>query len=188
MIEVHPGLFVGDERDAVATAGQPGWFIVHACKEPYHRAALGYTTHGAPKGHPEYLVARQPGCVILNLIDAPDPRFIAGEAVMAGVQAIADNIKTGRVLVHCNQGVSRAPTIALLYMALHTELFDDCDYDDAADAFTKIYPAFRPNGGMAGYARNAFAGGDMPELIEAPPIPEPTPLPRRQMAGTIFKF
>jgi len=42
MIEVHPNLFVGDESDyKIQMAEQQDWAIVHACKEPYHRQALG---------------------------------------------------------------------------------------------------------------------------------------------------
>lgn len=48
MIEVHPNLFVGSQDDEAAIRGHPSWFVVHACKEPYHRQALGYTSQGAP--------------------------------------------------------------------------------------------------------------------------------------------
>lgn len=47
MIEVHPGFFVGDEADEQRVRGQPGWFFIHACKEPYHRQALG--SRGVPR-------------------------------------------------------------------------------------------------------------------------------------------
>lgn len=158
MIEVHPRLFVGNECDGRAAVGQDGWFVVHACKEPYHRAALGYASPAAPKGSPEYLFARRPGCLALNLIDAPTPALIPAVVIDAGIEAIATNLPTANVLVHCNQGVSRSPMIALLYLAQHTSLFDDCTYDQAVARFTAVYPSFKPNGGMAGYARKVFAG------------------------------
>jgi hypothetical protein len=57
MIEVYSKLFVGDELDYERKVShQTGWATVHACKEPYHREALGYSSRGAPKDHPEYLV------------------------------------------------------------------------------------------------------------------------------------
>ena len=161
MIEVHPNLFVGDDSDAANVGGEPGWFVVHAAKEPYHRAALGYTGQGAPKGHPEYLFAHRDGSIALNLIDGPEPAMIPREAITEALRSIQHNITNGRkVLVHCNQGRSRSPTISLLWMCLYTTKFDDCDFDQAVARFTEIYPAFAPAAGMAGYARDIFAGGD----------------------------
>ncbi len=53
MIEIHPNLYVGHQGDyEYLVQGQDGWAVVHACKEPYHRNLLGYTTRGAPKDHP----------------------------------------------------------------------------------------------------------------------------------------
>ena len=40
MIEVYPNLFVGDEADARTALSKTGWYIVHACKEPFHRQPL----------------------------------------------------------------------------------------------------------------------------------------------------
>lgn len=43
MIEVYPKLFVGNQQDYDLTVKtQADWRVVHACKEPYHRQALGY--------------------------------------------------------------------------------------------------------------------------------------------------
>lgn len=49
MIEVCPNLHIGSERDEQSLLGQAGWFFIHACKEPYHRQALGYTGRAAAK-------------------------------------------------------------------------------------------------------------------------------------------
>ena len=186
MIEVRHNLFVGDDGDAAAVGGEPGWFIVHAAKEPYHRAALGYTGQGAPKGDPEYLFAYRDGSIALNLIDGPDPAMIPREAITEALRSIQRNLREGcRVLVHCNQGRSRSPTIALLYMALHTEAFDDCDFDQAAARFAEIYPAFAPAAGMAGYARSIFEGGDPYPIEPEPPAPQPEPT-RRPAPRPIF--
>jgi len=70
MIEVYLNLFVGDQSDyEINVATQEGWAVVHACKEPYHRQALGYRVRGAPKDHPEYLVARRGNRLILNIVE-----------------------------------------------------------------------------------------------------------------------
>lgn len=99
MIEVYPNLFVGDEADARTALSATGWFIVHACKEPFHRQELGYTGRAAPKSHPEYLIAERDGRLILNLVDAPKPAYNPKEVVDAAVDAIHKNISKSKVLV-----------------------------------------------------------------------------------------
>lgn len=195
MIEVHPGLFVGADADALVAASEAGWYVIHAAKEPWHRAALGYTSKGAPKGHPEYLFAYRPGSLALNLIDAPDPEMIPtaciDEALDAIDRALLDECK---VLVHCNQGHSRAPGIAFLWLSLRSDTFDACTYDQAITKFREIYPAFAPAAGIAGYVEAIWSGvtclsgaidalaaeieHDIPEREE----------PRRPASRAIFKL
>src|SRR5471032_2821911 len=113
MIEVHKNFFVGAETDEQGIRGQSGWYVIHACKEPYHRQALGYTGRGAPKNHPEYLIAPRDGRLILNLVDVDNVAYIPAEIIDAALAAIHQNITSSKVLVHCNQGMSRSPAIAL---------------------------------------------------------------------------
>lgn len=138
---------------SIRLCGQPGWFVIHACKEPYHRQALNYTGRAASKDHPEYLLARRNGCLILNLVDVDDVNFIRTEIIDAALDAIHDNINTSKVLVHCNQGQSRSPTIAFLYMRKYTEIFHDLELSELLFAFRKIYPLYNPARGMAEYVR-----------------------------------
>lgn len=87
MIEVYPNLFVGSAADYEREVhGQAGWCVVHACKEPYHRQALGYSGGAAPRSHPEYLVARRGDRLVLNFVDAPDPRYVPRELVDAALE------------------------------------------------------------------------------------------------------
>ena len=52
MKEIYPNLHIGSQDDYEnIVKQQDGWFIIHACKEPYHRQALGYSGQGAPKTH-----------------------------------------------------------------------------------------------------------------------------------------
>jgi hypothetical protein len=153
MIEVHKNLFVGGQDHEASVRGQPGWFIVHACKEPYHRDALGYSGRAASKDHPEYLIARRPGRLILNLVDVPDVNFISPEIIDPALEAIHQHISSSKVLVHCNQGMSRSPTIAFLYLLKFTDVLPRQSAQDDLQEFQKLYPPYAPAKGMADYAR-----------------------------------
>lgn len=152
MIEVSPNLFVGSAADYESKVrDQAGWCVVHACKEPYHRQALGYSGRAAPSSHPEYLVARRGNRLILNFVDAPDPKYVPRELVDAALEFIHARLAEGsRVLVHCNQRESRAPTLALLYLARYTEELPSA-IGPALDEFRRRYPEFRPADGVHGY-------------------------------------
>lgn len=153
MIEVHPGLFVGNLTDYDRDVRlRDGWSVVHACKEPYHRQLLGYTGRGAPKDHPEYLVARRDHRLYLNLVDADNPDYIPKEIIDQSMEFIQSQLAIGRpVLVHCNQGESRSPSIALLYLAANTNKLPTASLMEAEEAFLKLYPYYRPAPGMRGF-------------------------------------
>lgn len=154
MIEIYPNLYVSDYREAKPMIGAEGWFVVSAAKEPEHRKAVGYETRAAPKDDPEYLIAERPGHLILNLIDAPSAAYIPEAIMTKATQAIHDHLTAGdKVLVHCNEGLSRAPTIALLYLNQFTDRFAGMDHWTASNEFEKIYPGYKPADGVNDYAR-----------------------------------
>ncbi|EKE87533.1 dual specificity protein phosphatase family protein [Idiomarina xiamenensis] len=149
MLEVYPKLFVGNDTDASVASQESSWFIIHACKEPYHRQALGYSGRAAPKGHPEYLIAKRENRLILNLIDANDPNYIPKVVIDEAIDTIHGELKTNKVLVHCNQGMSRSPTIALLYLLKHTDALPKDNLNLALEKFRELYPKYTPAKGVA---------------------------------------
>lgn len=168
MIEIHPNLYIGGEHDYESKVRhEPGWCVVHACKEPYHRQALGYTGRAAPKSHPEYLIARRGNRLILNLVDAPDPAYIPSEIIDTALEYIDASLRAGnRVLIHCNEGRSRSPAIGLLYLAKYTDRLPGDDFIGAEHAFRSLYPPYNPKNGMRGYmAMNwgRYAGHTQPD-------------------------
>ncbi|MCX5770331.1 MAG: dual specificity protein phosphatase [Candidatus Hydrogenedentes bacterium] len=153
MIEVYPRLFIGDESDYERTVShQGGWWTVHACKEPYHRQLLGYKTRGAPKNHPEYFFARRTARLFLNLVEAPDPNYIPKVIVDEALCFIDEGLQQGeRVLIHCNQGESRSPSIGLLYLVARTATLPKGSLSEAETPFRKLYPLYNPSSGMRGF-------------------------------------
>jgi len=151
-------LFVGNQEDEKALTNREDWAIVHAAKEPYHRDALRYIGRGAPKDDPEYLMAYRPiqdiagfpppSRLILNLVDVEDPKYVHPEIIRAAMKFIDAN---AHVLVHCNQGASRSPTIAMLY--LHSIGKLPLIFEAAEAEFKEIYPPYCPGKGMRGFAQ-----------------------------------
>lgn len=160
MIEVIPGLYVGSQNDYAAAKANNKMKVISAAKEPWHREALGYTGRAAPKEDPEYLVAYRPRHVILNLVDPNDAKWIPREVIDAAVDEIAGGLDDGLdVLVHCNQGESRAPSIALLFLLTdshNADTFHGCENgDEVMDVFRQeFYPDYNPSEGFTQFVRD----------------------------------
>ena len=83
--------------------------------------------------------------------------FIAPIIVDTALGAIDRHIGEFKVLVHCNQGLSRSPSIALLYLLKHTDARGSQDPAAALLAFRRLYPPYAPAQGMADYVRLNWA-------------------------------
>ncbi len=160
MHEVARQLWVGSQADfeALDVHGTE-WGVVHAARDPWHRQLLGYTGRGAPPDHPEYLFARRGNRLYLNLVDAQDPKYISRKAVDEAMRFIEEQLTECRVaadargvLVHCNQGGSRGPTLGMLYLAT----FLPEDFVAAEAEFRKVC-TYLPNPGMREFARENWA-------------------------------
>lgn len=152
MKEIASRLWIGSQIDwEQIEEVDDTWAVVHACKEPYHRKALGYTGRAAPKDHPEYLIAKRGNRLILNLIDVDDPKYVAKAIVDAAMAHIDEHLAAGAlVMCHCNQGASRSPTLGMLFMAHQLpEAFDEAETMFKAER----YPDYSPAKGMQSFAR-----------------------------------
>jgi len=155
MIKIIENLYIGNANDYEQfVKNKENWSVVHACKEPYHRRALGYSGRSVSSSHPEYLIAVRDNRLILNLIDPPSPKYIPKEIIDKALRFIEENLKKNRkVLVGCNQGESRSPSIGLLYLAIKNKI-SNSTLEDAEKDFNKIYYFYNPSTGMRGFIKN----------------------------------
>ncbi len=117
--------------------GFDGCAVVHACKSPCHQEAIGYRGT-LPVDDRSYLALETPHNLYLNLIDPPTPLFrvesfrhfrdFAMSTYVDGHQAL---------LIHCNQGESRAPSLAMLFLAKDLHVLPDDSYASAVEAFQR---------------------------------------------------
>lgn len=155
MQEIIRRLYVGSDDD-VAEAKKRGYARLAATKDgpDSHRSMLGYTSLGAPKGK-DYLFARRGDVMALNLIDVEDPDLIPDDVLEAGVAFINEMMLAGKkILVHCNAGRSRGPTMALLYMRSVGEAPQP--FNRAKHIFHTLYPPYSPAHGMEYHARRLW--------------------------------
>jgi dual specificity protein phosphatase-like protein len=156
MIEVVPNLFIGTRQDyEMSVVGQEGWAIVHACKEPYHRRAVGYRGWTAPRNHAEYLIARRDNRLMLSLLDLPVSWFIRQEMIAQTLDFIEQmHSRELKVLVHCMYGRSRSPSITLLYLATRLHVLPTTSLEAAEVPFRRLYPPYHPTRGIREHLRH----------------------------------
>lgn len=153
-----PGLHLGTEHDCFIAVGPvrfrmapPAGFagVLHACKYPCHANATGLPGRGDPR----YLACRvSDEHLTLNMIDPPTPLFSV-ELFQRALDFLDERLAVGPVLIHCNQGLSRAPSIALVYLAKRANSFRDygipASYALARADFTAtVFPAYAPGAGL----------------------------------------
>jgi len=152
MQEVHENIYVGNEQDCFYNERE-GWAVVHACKNPCHAHAVGYSGSLQPT-HPNYLIYEHGSHLFFNMVDMQQelqPRF-THPMIRKFLEFMQIN-NGKKILIHCNFGESRSPSLTMLYLAKIGAIPND-NYANASAEFRRIYPAFNPNRGITLYLQN----------------------------------
>lgn len=149
MIEIEKNLFIGDDNDFETIKDDEDFYIIHACKEPYHRQLLGYSGRNCNPTNPEYLYAERDNILYLNMVDAYDKKYIRKNLYNISTKKINDALlKNKKVLIHCNKGESRSPSIGLYYLKTIGKIKSDSYINGKTIFINEYYPNFRPNKGI----------------------------------------
>lgn len=148
MREVYKNTFVGDVSDCREGVGE--WSIIHACKYPCHRNAVGYKKKISPT-HLNYLVLRQGQNLYLNIIDPDEPLFMKPLFIETLCFCNDYSQSDRKLLFHCNKGDSRAPSLALLHLSKNLNIINDSSYEAAAIEYKKLDPFYKPGLGIQTY-------------------------------------
>jgi len=148
MFEVYPNLFIGSESECFFKHSND-WAVIHACKSPCHQRVVGYEG-SLPSTHPNYLIYEVGNHLFLNMIDPSTPLF-KPQLFVASLDFIEKHISERKVLIHCNLGLSRAPSIALLYLAKRAKVINEEGYPEAVQDFLKLFRRYQPARGIALY-------------------------------------
>ncbi len=151
MKKIIENLYVGSDFDCrSAMAGN--YAVVHACKHPCHRRGVGYKGN-LNSSHSYYLIKRS-GCnLYLNMVDMEKKLLgrYTNPIMKAALQFIEKYISDKKVLVHCNRGLSRSPSIILLYLASKKIITDDSYQKAKSEFIRKYYGKYMPNRGIRLY-------------------------------------
>lgn len=139
MTEIYKNLFVGNDNDCRKFEGA----IVHACQSCFVRGVCGNV-----RGK---VVFENIDDLYLNLLDISTLSYdYAYPIIKKSIEFIDKKIKEKKVLIHCNFGASRSPSIALIYMA-NKGYIDNSSVKNAVSDFKNIYNNYYPGFGMYKY-------------------------------------
>jgi hypothetical protein len=161
MIQIQDSnLYVGTDVDHAAVAGNPDWAIVNTAQNiHYGYNGWNWTDRKPSRLDPNYLLMRRGQLISANLVDTAS-RFYNMFGTSGFVQLldfIDEWLPTKRVLVNCNRGESRSPSVALLSLAKRAKTISSNSYESAAADFVRIDPAYLP-GGIAGFLSSNWSG------------------------------
>ncbi len=133
----------------------PECAVIHACKHPCHQEAVGYTGN-LDKQHPNYLTLERGNDLYLNMIDPPVPLF-PPELFHAAMDFADKHWQAGRrVLFHCNQGRSRAPSLVILFAAKRRGFISNESFETAREEFEQRYQLYAPGKGIETFLRKKW--------------------------------
>lgn len=148
MERVLKTIFVGTEHDCFER--KSGWAVVHACKHPCFERALHKGVY-YPGPQSKRLSRSWENDMYLNIVDGPIGCFRL-EVFSDFLDFATKHFEEGRkLLIHCNRGRSRAPSLALLFLARQSFLKNPKTYREAEQRFLKIHPSFLPGTGIRSF-------------------------------------
>lgn len=133
-------LYLGNMYDYEDIRDVRSWSALHCCKVPYHQELVGYSKNLSPE-HPYYKCISVGNRMALNIVDMDrfDRRYLGFNKDMfkEAFDFLDHELERGqKVLVHCNEGLSRSPMILLLYLCYKG--YNGYNYLDFETAYRKF--------------------------------------------------
>lgn len=157
MKKVYKNLYIGSIDDFHSLDPKSkDWAFVHATKTVHYNVfGKDLTYNKEERSYDDYLYYAEDNRLSLNWMDGPAIFYEPGgiKVFEEALDFIDKWITERKVLVHCDQGVSRSPTLTLTYLAKRTDKLPNNSFEKAKDKFIKIYPDYFP-GGIKEYVSN----------------------------------
>jgi hypothetical protein len=148
MIEISKKLYIGNMQDLQGIS-YDDYAVVHAT-QTIHYEIMGWnrTTNKPDKNNPNYILWKNNNRLSLNWVDGDAYLFnwSGAKTFIMVLNFIDDWVNKRKVLIHCDQGLSRSPTLGLLYLAKRLKIITEDSFSAALSDFVKIYPIYQPKG------------------------------------------
>jgi protein-tyrosine phosphatase len=156
MKQISPNVYVGSDEDYDKLKDDKSWAFVRCAKygPGGHQQTLGYHTLAAPEGKNKF-VARKGNLLALNLLDLDDPNFVPEEAIQQGLDFIRDHVDSQKVLIACNAGVSRGPTMGLMWLRTIGRM--PYGFMQSERQYRNLYRDYDPSLGIEQFARSHWS-------------------------------
>lgn len=148
MINVYKNIYVGNQEDLYQLYSNNEWSFLHCAQQPFHREMVGYTGF-LNKNHSNYRSIIKGNRMALNIVDMNFFNLNGYEDHFRKMftEAIEflnkETLKGNKILIHCNQGMSRGPSLAMLYIST-LGAFNYKGFEDTEKEFNKLYPNYNP--------------------------------------------
>ena len=138
-------IYIGTRADSLLRS-DPDWAVINAAKT-VHCEIMGWGNK-PPREHPNYIVYEDGQLLSFNWVDGPAHLFgMSGpEAFVRALDFIDAWYDSKKILINCDQGQSRSPTVALLYAAKRLRIVPGDSFVDARRGFQILYPSYAPAG------------------------------------------
>jgi len=138
-------LWIGD-RASSSVRSDPEWAVVNTAKT-VHIAIMGWGQK-PPRDHPNYITLEDGQLLSFNWVDGPADmyKWSGAAAFIQALDFIDKWLPTKSVLINCDLGQSRSPTVALLYLAKRAKTINGASFESARQDFVKLYPGYAPSG------------------------------------------
>ena len=152
ILKIANNIYTGSIEGLIFT-NKKEWAIIHASQK-YHYYVMdwNYADRKPDKNHPNYLFYQFKDEISLNWVDGRAELYdwVGVDTFNRLLDFIEDKSKNKKVFIHCDKGLSRSPTVGLLYLAKRTNILPSNSYEMASKKFRKTYPQYNP-GGLAEY-------------------------------------
>ncbi len=152
---LNKDLFVGAISD-ISKINYDEWAVVHAT-QTVHYQIFGWNriSNKPDRNHPNYIYYEKDNRLSLNWVDGGAflYKWSGPETFNIILDFIDKWISLKKVLIHCDQGFSRSPSLCLLFLAKREHRISNESFFEAKKDFIKIYPDYAP-GGIGDYIRD----------------------------------
>jgi|GEM_PF-1402173 len=142
MKEVRNNLYIAKREDLTKT-NEDDYAFIHATKTMF-------------KGNKNEVLIEEDNHLYLNWVDSPDMKYFdfnnKGTDVFISILDFIDKwINCRKVIINCDEGISRSPTIAMVYMAKRTKEISNKDHVFAERDFSNIYESYWAGKGISDF-------------------------------------